>query len=254
MRKQNFIAKPKGFTLIELLVVIAIIAILAAILFPVFAKAREKARQSGCANNLKQMGIAHSMYLEDYDGTFAPNVGYNNLGTNSGGIKTWTDAFSSYNKALGTFSCPSDFHTFSYSRNTWEGDNSYNSGDPGGQTNSSDIKNPVKFIDIFDVPGSGSKAAQFGAKNSNDTGDADLDNAGQKDGDVYVGSKRSSVPIATYGDPTANGQAPGQTKWHWLYFPGRHSNGNNILFLDTHVKWFSDWNKDQMTFNPHQKS
>jgi len=57
----------KGFTLIELLVVIAIIAILAAILFPVFAQAREKARQTGCLSNVKQIGLGVQMYLQDYD-------------------------------------------------------------------------------------------------------------------------------------------------------------------------------------------
>jgi prepilin-type N-terminal cleavage/methylation domain-containing protein/prepilin-type processing-associated H-X9-DG protein len=62
--------KKSGFTLIELLVVIAIIAILAAILFPVFAQAREKARQTQCASNLKQLGTATLMYVQDYDETY----------------------------------------------------------------------------------------------------------------------------------------------------------------------------------------
>ncbi len=61
-----------GFTLIELLVVIAIIAILAALLFPVFALAREKARQAGCASNVKQLSLAVRMYQQDYDETYPP--------------------------------------------------------------------------------------------------------------------------------------------------------------------------------------
>ena len=67
--------RARGFTLIELLVVIAIIAILAAILFPVFAQAREKARQSYCINNLKQMAIGMLMYSDDNDHLFPPVVG-----------------------------------------------------------------------------------------------------------------------------------------------------------------------------------
>src|SRR5580704_3316391 len=63
----------KGFTLIELLVVIAIIAILAAILFPVFAQARAKARQTTCLSNLFQLGLASNMYLQDYDEAFYPH-------------------------------------------------------------------------------------------------------------------------------------------------------------------------------------
>jgi len=66
--------KRTGFTLIELLVVIAIIAILAAILFPVFAKAREKARQTSCLSNLKQLGTALMMYVQDYDEMTPPHT------------------------------------------------------------------------------------------------------------------------------------------------------------------------------------
>src|SRR6185312_8425918 len=60
----------KGFTLIELLVTIAIIAVLAAILFPVFARARENARRASCMSNLKQMGLGIMQYVQDYDETY----------------------------------------------------------------------------------------------------------------------------------------------------------------------------------------
>jgi prepilin-type N-terminal cleavage/methylation domain-containing protein/prepilin-type processing-associated H-X9-DG protein len=69
--------RTRGFTLIELLVVIAIIAILAAILFPVFARAREKARQSSCASNMRQLGLSMVMYTQDYDERFTGRVMWN---------------------------------------------------------------------------------------------------------------------------------------------------------------------------------
>jgi prepilin-type N-terminal cleavage/methylation domain-containing protein len=98
-----------GFTLIELLVVIAIIAILAAILFPVFAQAREKARQSSCLSNLKQIGTGLYMYLQDYDEAYPPNrIGMQSgKDCGKGGGYTWKEAISPYLKNLQVWVCPS---------------------------------------------------------------------------------------------------------------------------------------------------
>jgi prepilin-type N-terminal cleavage/methylation domain-containing protein/prepilin-type processing-associated H-X9-DG protein len=114
--------KQKGFTLIELLVVIAIIAILAAILFPVFAQAREKAKQSTCASNLKQFGHAWMMYTQDYD-EITPDTLFHMNGRTWGGTwnGNWIDLLGPYLPAgptvvsegiprvmSKTFICPSD--------------------------------------------------------------------------------------------------------------------------------------------------
>ena len=108
----------KGFTLIELLVVIAIIAILAAILFPVFAQAREKARAISCISNMKQIGTASMMYTQDYDETLVPvgnryahqndkcfdgNTNFNN------NVRAWVDweiPLIPYTKNTQIFVCP----------------------------------------------------------------------------------------------------------------------------------------------------
>lgn len=93
----------KAFTLIELLVVIAIIAILAAILFPVFARAREQARKTSCTSNLRQIGTALQMYLQDYDETF-PFLSWNN--GNTLGLH-WLDSTAPYIKNDNVWRCPS---------------------------------------------------------------------------------------------------------------------------------------------------
>jgi prepilin-type N-terminal cleavage/methylation domain-containing protein/prepilin-type processing-associated H-X9-DG protein len=93
----------KGFTLIELLVVIAIIAILAAILFPVFARARENARRASCQSNLKQIGLGMLQYSQDYDEKYVPPRNH----FNGYGV-TWMNVIQPYVKSKQLFLCPSD--------------------------------------------------------------------------------------------------------------------------------------------------
>ena len=100
--------KVSAFTLIELLVVIAIIAILAAILFPVFATAREKARQTQCASNMKQLTLAMIQYAQDYDEVY-PSGSYvvsNTIG--------WTAQVYPYVKSYEVYKCPDETVTMAY--------------------------------------------------------------------------------------------------------------------------------------------
>jgi prepilin-type N-terminal cleavage/methylation domain-containing protein/prepilin-type processing-associated H-X9-DG protein len=100
--------RKSAFTLIELLVVIAIIAILAAILFPVFARARENARRSSCQSNLKQLGLSVIQYTQDYDEKFPIN--YNFVTTSNPPLMPlgWADAIHPYIKSEQIFQCPSE--------------------------------------------------------------------------------------------------------------------------------------------------
>ena len=128
--------RKSGFTLIELLVVIAIIAILAAILFPVFARAREKARQTSCLSNLKQMALGAQMYAQDYDEVLPRlNIGPGPLtytlpnGTTYSGYMLWHTSIYPYLKNYQMLSCPSDSVRYagnytgggSYGLNSWNG-------------------------------------------------------------------------------------------------------------------------------------
>ncbi|MBW3623777.1 MAG: prepilin-type N-terminal cleavage/methylation domain-containing protein [Armatimonadetes bacterium] len=103
----------RGFTLIELLVVIAIIAILAAILFPVFSKARNRAQQSACMSNLKQIGMATNQYFDDWDDRlYFHHAGLEEI--------TWASRLNPYTRHSGIYVCPSDPETALINPNSGE--------------------------------------------------------------------------------------------------------------------------------------
>src|ERR1051326_8868417 len=109
--------KRSAFTLIELLVVIAIIAILAAILFPVFAQARAKARQTSCLSNIKQLAMGFQMYVQDYDERFPQwkwDLNYKDAGgagsTPNNATSLWWNAIYPYVKNTQIYVCPDDIY------------------------------------------------------------------------------------------------------------------------------------------------
>ena len=108
----------RAFTLIELLVVIAIIAILAAILFPVFAQAREKARQTSCLSNFKQGALSIAMYVQDYDETMVP-LQYGCCGYNPNLERAWMNLTMPYIKNFQIRICPSDNNNDQVALNDW---------------------------------------------------------------------------------------------------------------------------------------
>jgi len=147
--------RKKAFTLIELLVVITIIAILAAILFPVFSRAREKGRSASCQSNLKQIGLAMKMYLEDFDQVNVP--GY--VTDPNVGEVSWALLLKPYHKNTQIFTCPS--------RARWEIEQGKNDQSGGyvmavltdKQTNTSgtgwhdsDIEDPSNTLIVIDSP------------------------------------------------------------------------------------------------------
>ncbi|MBU1748679.1 MAG: DUF1559 domain-containing protein [Chloroflexi bacterium] len=200
----------KGFTLIELLVVIAIIAILAAILFPVFAKAREKARQSSCLSNVKQLSLAVLQYAQDYDETLNSCYGGDHVGishrrwyyqgaTNEGMLYP-------YIKNAQVFICPSGKGNYGANR-ALMGD-----GNQGGRKLAI-VQKPAETIILGDALTSGGDPA---------TG---MDTAtGESWGEMIASLTR----ISSYGPGTAcNGRG---------LMAIRHNEMANLGFLDGHAK------------------
>lgn len=197
-------ALKRGFTLIELLVVIAIIAILAAILFPVFARAREAARASTCNSNLKQIGLAIKMYQQDYDEVMPFYVNGSNFTFTAADIHQtyWGWFYQPYIKNAGIWNCPSTKLTaFGTGGNCGKG-NAY--GLPVMVENKSDA--------VFEDP-AGTILVQ-------DAYETRLDD----NGDMLT---------AQAGQVVAHTQSPSTQRWEEAY---RHNDVCNVLWYDGHVK------------------
>jgi prepilin-type N-terminal cleavage/methylation domain-containing protein/prepilin-type processing-associated H-X9-DG protein len=194
----------KGFTLIELLVVIAIIAILAAILFPVFAKAREKARQSSCLSNVKQIGIAVLSYVQDND-EMMPSTWFGP--TAYPGAYQWPQACAPYIKNWQIFLCPSDTGRTMVANN----------GAPGSTLS---FSFSVAYY-------SGSGVAGVSANGPN--GKA-LSSLQDPSGTIIMADGTGSFE---FGWPNIAGQPADMS-----FLPVRHNDGVNCGFVDGHAKWF----------------
>jgi len=203
----------KGFTLIELLVVIAIIAILAAILFPVFAKAREKARQTTCTSNMRQIGLAVLQYVQDYDEMYPGYI--IGAGTVPSPIIGWRTVLNSYIKSQNVFLCPSN----TYNNQTVDWDTA-----PGWYR--SYAPNPVVMEDLTDNPSYGLSAAKMS----------------QPTATFIIGESIGHQANLSQGCFQFNGTTldtwckPDQGANLTQYLFAGHTSMSNWLFCDGHVK------------------
>jgi prepilin-type N-terminal cleavage/methylation domain-containing protein/prepilin-type processing-associated H-X9-DG protein len=246
------VPKRRAFTLIELLVVIAIIAILAAILFPVFAKARDRAKSIQCLNNLKQLSTAFMSYFQDNEDMFPPYAAVQNWGDHQG----WTERLYPYYRNVDILHCPSNTKSnYGYSMNALSS-SSY-------AKRTTRVRNPSKFLHLVECAGSGDRNRRPLNPNpttSVDTGDSDLTTEW---GDLPAGNQQDGwVYLTKSGVVTNTPQPNGMPIWkyrdisgiHWgrLYYPGWHGGGNNVMFLDGHCKWLPGWKDEEETFNPYE--
>ncbi|HEX8551140.1 MAG TPA: DUF1559 domain-containing protein [Abditibacteriaceae bacterium] len=240
----------RGFTLIELLIVIAIIAILAAILFPVFARARENARRSSCASNLKQLGMGIRMYTDDADGIFpffstsglpgyvSPQdlgdlaVAHGPSGWNRNDLK-WSHLIYPYVKSVQVYVCPNtgnaralgrnvsygyNYHYLSYSRSAADGGPYY--------ARDSAIEFPAEMVAIADSDGTGTTEPYLSAADGNSPG-------------VKLNHGYSLDP-PTLPSPVAGSGAAARTPSTGglrSRVSERHLGGANVAWADGHVKW-----------------
>ena len=208
--------KKAGFTLIELLVVIAIIALLAAILFPVFARARENARRASCQSNLKQIGLGITQYTQDYD-EYLPHQHTNNAAdyattTSATASHNWVRMTQPYLKSWQIFRCPSSVPSTTQPPNGINEISYLASGvvirltDPGDSPTFTYTR-PLKLSSI------------------------------QKPSELISVHERNNYGNQALIRPNYGSSANGMQNWLLSNDDDVHFDGGNLLYADGHVKW-----------------
>jgi prepilin-type N-terminal cleavage/methylation domain-containing protein len=219
----------KAFTLIELLVVIAIIAILAAILFPVFAQAREKARETACISNMKQVGLGLMMYTEDFDEGFPCGMSQLNGAGKDYGMG-WLGQLYPYIKNGQVFNCPSDTYNVTPGTNDMKVSYAYNQWlDSAGGSQPAVIylnalTSPSNVIALLEVTGGYTYSTAVGST-------VPIPNENRS---AVASGYHASVPNGAQHYATGNMASQFQSA---DYIAGRHNGASVYLATDGHAKW-----------------
>ena len=214
-------ATRSGFTLIELLVVIAIIALLAAILFPVFGRARENARRASCASNLKQIGLGVMQYVQDYDETM-PFQGFSYSVTNySTDSRSWIHKTQPYIKSWQLYACPSSVE-----------------GSGSGNNYSSYLVNGVVCVAVYSL---GSTSYTAGTEYAEPVRVARIGTPSELIFAHEGSGRSSSANIRPYGEASTSSDGfklyLNNDSASTTYYDDIHFDGSNLLYSDGHVKW-----------------
>jgi len=242
--RSGFTRITSAFTLIELLVVIAIIAILAAILFPVFAQAREKARQISCLSNEKQLGTSYMMYVQDYDETYIFSERWGGAG------QGWGGRLYPYVKNTAVYVCPDDDHDrfpwapkkVSYAENTFlssgnffwnwtvDGNGNYSNTDTATLAT---LSSPASVVMIYESVGAVDGSAPYKEPLSKSP-NYFVYNAGDVTNPLEVDSMSGNGANAAWQTPVV---ADRHGNYTVNQSDGSLLGGANFILADGHAKW-----------------